>query len=145
MRIVFFIAIILVLVSANAAQATTLTLSGPALTGSVSGWVNWGLQITALDNVVLDSFIFRNQGNADNIWLTDGSGNILQTYAYGGGDPSHYVDISWSLLSGQTYRLIEENSSNGKYAYYTYPTSNTHIRVDGLANRYSLSPSISNP
>ncbi len=111
------------------------SISGPVLSNSLSNWNDSGLQITALKDVTLENFVFQNQGLADTIWLTDISGNILETYNYSGGDTSHFVDVAWDLSADQSYHIIADHPSNGKWAYpLSYPVSNAHIKVDGAWN-----------
>lgn len=114
------------------ALASTLVITGPALLFNVVNWDNSGLQITALANVTLESFVFNNQGAADTIWLTDAAGSVLQTYIYGGGEAAHLATVGWSMLAGTTYHLISDDPSNGRYtSYIGNRISNAHLRVDG--------------
>ncbi len=111
-------------------------IEGPGLSRNLINWDNSGLRITALEDVILESFFFQNQGLADTIWLMDDLGGILETYNYSGGETSHFIDVSWDLNAGQSYLLIADNPSNGKWGYASYPVSNNHIQVDGAWNMY---------
>ncbi len=112
-------------------------IEGPVLSRNLVNWNDSGLQLTAFQDVTLESFVFQNQGLADTIWLTDISGNILETYNYSGGETSHLIDVAWDLSADQSYRIIADHASNGTWAYSpSYPLGNTHIQVDGAWNMY---------
>jgi hypothetical protein len=89
------------------------------------------LQITALQDITLDSFVFRNFGQADTIWLKDSVGQILETYNVAGGDTALLVDVDWELQAGDTYRLVSHHGSAPYANYTTFPTANSHLQVDG--------------
>ena len=113
------------------AGAATITIAGPTLTNSTSGWGGSGMQFTAQQDLTLLSFTYENLGAAGNVYLTDTSGTTLQTYAAPAGDTTHSASVSWALSAGTTYRLISEN--DGRYAFYTsYPTTNAHLSVAGV-------------
>lgn len=124
-----------VLMAAGISQASTLTMVGPALPYTISGWDNAGMQFKALKDLTLTSFVLNNQGSADTVWLQNGTGSILQTYYSPSSDPMHLASgLSWSLYEGETYRLILDGSSNGKWNTFSdYPMSNDHIEVQGIA------------
>lgn len=116
---------------AGAAQADTLTLSGPDLSEHNIGWDNTGLQFTALQNVTLQSFTFANYGAADVIELTDTSNNILHTINFGAGNAGIApVTAGWQLTAGQTYRLISVDPNNSNWFYASFPYANAHLSVD---------------
>lgn len=132
---IFLLLVFLIVYSATS-TANTQSLAGPDLTIDVSGFANSGLQITAIENVTIDSFIFENLGLSDTIFLKNSNGNVLQTYDYLGGDPfnpiPHLVEVSWGLEAGQTYFLVSQKQSNSKYTFYSlFPEVNDHIQVDG--------------
>lgn len=101
---------------------------------STGGWSNSGLQITALQDVTLNSFVFRNQGEGDTIRLTHSGGTELRTLNVVGGNDDLSVDVDWQLDAGIIYRLISELAGNNRYSPVTvpgFPFENSHLRVDG--------------
>ncbi len=129
----FVLAGVLCLLAAGSSLAASVTLPGPTLLYDIGGWNDSGMQFTALADVRLVSFTFENQGAADTIWLLDDSSNILQTYSAPAGDPMHTVVVNWPLSSGQTYRLISDDPSNGRWvSYSSFPTANAHLSVQGV-------------
>ena len=114
--------------SANAA-----VLAGPALNFHNLGWNDTGLQITALQNVTLQSFVFQNYGASDTIKLTDTLGNILASYAFtgSGNEQADTITVNWSLTAGTTYDLISQDANNSKWTSASFPVSNGDLKVDG--------------
>ena len=115
--------------------AACVTLAGPALTSSISGWPTAGLRIKALKNTTLSSFVFNNQGIADTVELTDTSGTVLYSLATPASSTTYTASVSWSLTSGTSYDLVSLNMNNGMFVgYSSYPTSGTSIEVDAMVN-----------
>jgi hypothetical protein len=110
------------------------TVAGPALVTAINGWPISGLQLTALGNATLTSFVFNNQGLADTIQLQDSNGNALFSFAVPAASPAALVvDVSWPLVAGQTYRLVNLDGTNGSWVdYASWPTTGTQLRVDGV-------------
>ncbi len=111
-----------------------LVMAGPVFVNNIGGWANSGMAVRPKVNVTLQSFIFRNQGNADTIQLVNhATGTVLQTIAVPAGDTNYFVNANWDLDAGVTYRIIAVESSNGRWVDYTsYPTSNDHLDVLGV-------------
>jgi len=117
------------------ASAQNQVMSGPNLVNNISGWNDSGMRFVANQNVDLVSFRYENQGNADIIWLLNGSRQIIQTVNVPAGNPNYFVNANWTLTAGQTYYLIVDNANNGRWVSYgAFPTSNTHISVQGVWN-----------
>ena len=134
-RLVIFLSISICLFMVNIGQARgALVMPGPSLTSGPDYHLDAGLQFTALQNVVLESFVFQLHGFQDSISLTNSDGTtVYETYTVPvNSNPSHLVDVSWSLVAGQTYNLISNKAGNGMWdSYSNFPTANAHIRVDG--------------
>jgi hypothetical protein len=95
------------------------------------GWNDIGLQITALQNVILTSFVFQNQGGADTVYLTDSGGGVLHSLSTPSGQTSYTASVSWQLAANSTYHLLEQGVDNGRWVFYSvFPTANADIRVD---------------
>ena len=101
------------------------------------GWASSGLQITALQDTVLQSFTFNNQGQSDSITLMDMTTNSQVGVLYVTPSMSAYtVTPNWPLQSGHQYRLTNTNSNNGRWASYSgYPIQNGSISVDGMISQ----------
>jgi len=122
-----------VCLSITTATAYADVIHGPTLTEDMWGWFPHGLQITALADVTLDSFIYNNQGLADLVELRDTGGSTLYSYAVLGGNTAELVSAGWDLTAGTTYHLVASTDYNGRWADYTaYPTGNTELQVDGV-------------
>jgi hypothetical protein len=117
----------------NSALADTLTLAGPDLIDHNQGWPKTGLEITALQNVTLQSFVFANYGGSDTIELTDKNNNVLYSTIYAGGSNQHQlITTNWAMTAGNTYHLISLDPSNSMYTYYNSSMSaDAHIKVNG--------------
>lgn len=122
-------------------NAYALTLNGPTLTDTISGWSDSGLQITALQNVFLTSFVFQNQGGADTVYLTDSGGGLLQSLSTPSGQTSYTASVSWQLAANSTYHLLAQGGDNGRWVFYSaFPTANAEIQVDGTWGANALQP-----
>lgn len=121
------------MISVNNALATTLTLAGPDLTNHNLGWPSTGIQITALQNVTLQSFNFANYGASDTIELTDTNGLVLYSTSYaGGGDTNQLITTDWAMTAGTTYNLLSLERSNSMWQDYSnFPQANAQIQVNG--------------
>jgi len=123
----------LALLTPTPARADVQVMSGPTLTHDIGNWEDAGMQFTALVDCTLVSFRFENQGNADTAKLLDTSHNVLQSVSIPAGDTLYEPVVNWELTAGQTYRLIGEDPDNGRWeTYNTFPTSNSHIEVEGV-------------
>jgi hypothetical protein len=111
-------------------------ITGPELTNNNGGWSNNGLSFTALQDSTLTSFVYNNQGLADTVLLVDELGSILQSFSIIGGDTQQLINVSWSLLAGDTYGLLatQEFGNNGKWVSSSFPVSNADISVNGYAD-----------
>jgi hypothetical protein len=100
---------------------------------NIGGWNSSGIQFRALRNSTITSLRFENQGAADTVQLTDGSGNVLATVSTPAGNTAYDFSPNWNLTAGQTYRILSVNPSNGRWVDFTsFPRSNTQIAVDGI-------------
>lgn len=105
-------------------------LAGPSLPQNISGYANSGIEVTALQDTILWSLTFENQGFADTISLAQGT-TTLATLAVPAGTPNFTPIVSWPLASGITYRITNANGTNGKWTSYTdFPTSTDTLRVE---------------
>ncbi len=141
---VVLLAFLLVGMCCGQVFADTQVMNGPSLPFPIGNWDDAGMQLTALMDVTLDSFVFYNQGSADTIWLMDDSFSILETLSSPAGNTSYFADVSWGLDAGQTYYLLSDQPSNGMWAPVGdgyFPVSNDHIQMDGVRrgeNLYTL-------
>lgn len=135
-----FSGITLSMMTLGIVHGETLTLAGPVLNYHNTGWSNTGLQITALKNVMLNSFTFSNYGASDTIELTDTSEKVLYSLAVPKDSNASTLIISdWSLSAGNTYNLISLDPNNSMWSSYaSFPTSNAQIKVDGGYGQGSL-------
>ena len=101
-----------------AAPAAADVISGPPLTYSDLGYDQTGLAFAALSNSTLTSFTFQSQGQADTITLTDLAGNVLNSVEISAGSTTNVVNVSWDLLAGSSYRLLQNVANNGRYAVF---------------------------
>ena len=117
----------------GAAWGETQALPGPTLIHDLSWWGSTGLSITPVQDVVLERFTYRNQGQSDTIVLEDSAGSVIEEYAYAGGDPAHVVKVKWQLYEGASYHIMARNPVNGRWANYSsFPESNDHLQVNGI-------------
>lgn len=122
-----------VLSAPRPAAAQNQVLPGPGLNNNVSGWDDSGIRFSAVATVDLLSFRYENQGLADTIWLLDSTGQTIQTLAVPSGQTNFIANVNWPLTGGQTYYLIADQASNGRWTSYTnFPTANSHISVAGV-------------
>lgn len=129
-RIVLAVALALLAAPVAMQPARSEVITGPPLNQNVVNFSHTGLGFTAVANATLTSFTFQNQGLADTILLTDGSGNVLHSQATPAGMTSAIAAVSWSLVAGQTYFLMSSTLNNGRYAVFnqTLP-GNAHITI----------------
>ena len=126
-----------VLLFVGRADAAIEIIVGPTtLPTYATNWHNSGLQIIALQDVTLDSFVFRSRGLADTISLRDSGGGILETYSVAGGDNDLLVDVDWQLSAYTTYRLIGHDADGDNLRILatgvpSFPVANSHLQVDG--------------
>ena len=116
----------------QAVPTKTNTIPGPALTADVSGYNAAGIAFTALQDSILTSFVFQNQGRAGTIALfASDSFTILYSVRTPAANSSYTVNgIKWTLTAGQSYYLVDLSyPSNGKYGAATFPVSDANIRV----------------
>lgn len=122
------IASLLLMTSAGAA-----VVSGPVLNIHNSGWPDTGIQIKALQNVTLQSFVFQNYGANDTIKLTNTFDSVLMSYAFTGSgfEQSDTVVVNWALTAGTIYNLVSQDADNSKWTYASFPVSNGDLEVEG--------------
>lgn len=129
-RIVLVAALALLAAPVAMQPARSDVIAGPPLNQNVVGASHNGLGFTAVANAALTSFTFQNQGLADTILLTDGSGNVLHSQATPAGMTSAIATVSWSLVAGQTYFLMNSTFNNGRFASFNQPLpGNAHITI----------------
>jgi cysteine-rich repeat protein len=112
---------------------TTCTqLAGPSLPRPLAGWPNSGLEFDALANATLFSFVFHNQGAADQITLSALSGGIVGSVSIpAGSDPNLVVNVNWPLAAGTSYILTSANGNNGFWEFFGgFPVTLGAIQVD---------------
>jgi hypothetical protein len=127
-------------------DAGTVTLVGPlpqpnpqSYWGLLAGWPMSGLQITALQEVTLESFIIWNGGYSAAIELLGTNGDVLESVVSTASTPSSWpeapslVTVGWQLHAGTTYDLVSVSGAGvwtGLDPGY-FPISDTQIRVNG--------------
>jgi len=119
MRALPLIALVLTIAGFDSAQAAVIP--GPALDQADSGHAVSGLDFNALQNSILTSFTFQNQGKADTVVLTDSVGNILHSISTPALTPSYTANINWSLTGGNKYFLLQTTDSNSMFANFNSP------------------------
>jgi hypothetical protein len=132
--------VLLAALGASTSQAQEV-LAGPALPHQNAGWTYTGLQITALQDVTLDSFVFQTDGNNDTIELTLTDGTVLDSVPFtgdGGIKESSTITAGWDLTAGTTYNLVSANDDNSYWNDYSFPVSNDDLTVDGGYGNGSL-------
>ncbi len=122
------------------------TVAGPALTMTISGWPSSGLQLKALVNTTLTSFVFNNQGMADTVELTDATGaTVLFSLSTPASTPAYTASVSWPLAAGVSYNLINiggPSGNNGMWASYgSFPTSDSSLQVTATWGNNTLQTS----
>ena len=112
---------------------TPSEVSGPALTGTVGSWPDSGLSLTATANTTLRSFRFLNNGTHARILLIrESDEQVLYGVTTPDGESDYVVVVDWNLLAGETYHLVSEESSNGKYANFSsFPVVDGDLIVNG--------------
>jgi hypothetical protein len=118
-----------------ALPAHALVITGPTLDTVSNGHPNWGIQITAVQNVTLDSFVYHNLGEANTVLLTDvGKTTTFFSIAVAAGNPDQLLTPGWALTAGTSYWLLGEGSlqSNGLFANFVglFPVANAELSVD---------------
>ena len=108
------------------------TITGPSLTNNLGGWGNSGIKITAINDCVLTSFVFNNQGKDDTIKLLLASDNSeLQSISVSPSSNAETIQANWQLTAGTSYKIICVASSSGKWiGYSNFPQTSTNLRVD---------------
>ena len=127
----------LALLSGGVGQARADIITGPDLNQNISGYMDTGLEFTALTNTTLQGFVYQNQGRADAIVLESANHTVLQTLEVPAGNPSFTAsNLNWPLTAGEDYFLlaIATNPSNGRFAgdgFTTlFPVSDSDLRVN---------------
>ncbi len=118
-RHVFLALLAVVLPTAAPAQEV---ITGPAvLPSQEANWQYSGIEFLAVQNSVLQSFTFNNQGKANTVLLTDSAGHVLDSVAVPAATPIDTVLVNWNLSEGQTYLLFRTTSSNSLFADWNQP------------------------
>ena len=122
----------LLLVPLLALQLAGETITGPTLTNNLGGWGNSGIKITAINDCVLSSFVFNNQGRDDTIKLLLASDNSeLQSISVTPTSSAETIQANWQLTAGTSYKIICVASSSGRWTgYSSFPQTSTNLRVD---------------
>jgi cysteine-rich repeat protein len=115
-------------------------LAGPALPRPIVGWPSSGLQFTALANATLYSFVFHNQGAADQISLFNVSGAFVGSVSIPAGSAGNLVvDVNWPLEAGASYNLISSDPNNGFWEFFGgFPVTLGALQVNGTDGAGSL-------
>jgi hypothetical protein len=118
--------------------AAAEVIEGPAtFTGTETGHSNHGIVFDSLDFIRILGFEFYNQGKADEIRLIQG-GNVLYTLSVPTATPIFTATVDWFLPPGVNYWLVGTTSSNGRFAFFSFPATNNHISVTSAV--YSSQP-----
>lgn len=105
------------------------TIEGPvAFTGNESGHSNHGIVFDSLDYVRILGFDFHNQGKADTVQLIY-EGEILYSLNTPVANPVYTAVVDWLLAPGANYYLVGTTTANGRFAFYSFPATNSHISV----------------
>jgi hypothetical protein len=132
------VAAFLSLFAAAPAQGA-LVIEGPELNKNIiRGWDNSGLQMTAKQNITLDSVVYHNQGGADVVELRDSEESVLEDWVIPEANPEYTIYCNCTLLADETYYLVVTDDNNGKYADYqvsNYPEENWHISIDASVGK----------
>ena len=121
-----------VLLASASLSAQAELLSGPVLDAHNTGWPNTGLQITALKDTTLNSFVFQNYGANDIIELIGSDGFVQNLFVFNGSgsETSSTITVNWDLAANTTYELISTDPNNSKWASAA-PMQDDDLRVDG--------------
>ena len=136
-----YLAIVLLVIGTCYVQASE-TITGPAFppTYFTNNWFDSGLQLTALQDVTLDSFVYVHKGTQVNtLSLIDvtAPGTVGTYFVPLGSALSLLVDVDWALQAGHTYHLLAADDDGGFAAISPgvpgplFPEANAHITVDG--------------
>ena len=126
----------LLLVPLLALQLAGETITGPTLANNLGGWANSGIKITAINDCVLTSFVFNNQGKDDTIKLLLASDNSeLQSISVSPSSNAETIHANWQLTAGTSYKIICVAGSSGKWkGYSNFPQTSTNLRVDSTVS-----------
>ena len=123
-------------VAAFALTASAGVIGGPALTVNGSGNTNHGIAFTALDNSILNSFVYNYQGNLGLVTLTPAflPGTVLFSINVPatGVSPSTFTPtVNWALAAGTNYWLLGNVAGNSRLTsgLQTYPVADADISV----------------
>ena len=107
------------------------TITGPTLTNNLGGWGNSGIKITAINDCVLTSFVFNNQGKDDTIKLLRASDNSeLQSISVSPTSNAETIQANWQLTAGTSYKIICVATSSGKWkGFSNFPQTSTNLKV----------------
>lgn len=119
----------MLLVAAVPARADTQVMSAPALEYRSTGWPGTGLRVSALQDIVLTSVVFRGFGASGTITMANAAGMVLGSVVHEGG--SVRVGVQWRLIASSTYHLVSTDPDNSQCADAALPVASPHIRVDG--------------
>jgi hypothetical protein len=131
---------VLVLILGWANEAIADIITGPTLNQNATDMYT-GLMFTATVNSYMLSFIYQNQGAADQVELGLVSTNpangalyvssVVGTISVPSNTPSFIAsNLNWQMGAGSTYVLVGEMSNNAKFAFYSsYPTSDGQISI----------------
>jgi hypothetical protein len=118
-------------------QGRADVIVGPNLDQNITGYMDTGLQFTALTNTTLQGFVYQNQGGADQIVLESSSYTVLYSLAVPAGNPSFTAsNLNWSLSAAEDYFLLAmaTGPSNGRFAgdgtTNVFPVSDSDLRVN---------------
>jgi hypothetical protein len=125
------------------AVSEAAVIAGPTLTTDDRGYSVTGLSFQALDNSVLASVVFVNQGQADTVDLVSQTGIVLEAVNVPASDTAATVTFDRALTAGQTYFLLQTTDNNGVFAgpVPTQSDSDISITEQGIF-QYSISDAI---
>ena len=122
--------------AAFALTASASVIVGPTLTVNGSGNSNHGIAFTALDNSILNNFVYNYQGLAGLVTLTPAGspGTVLFSIAVPatGINPSTFnPTVNWALTAGSSYWLLGTVMNNSRLSAtaQTFPVSDADISV----------------
>jgi len=119
------------------------TVNGMSLPGTVTGWEESGISITADVDTILRRFTFNNLGLADTVQLLRESDSaIVGSVATPAGETTYEAVVNWQMYAGVTYHLISAGGANGRYAdFSSWPVSNSMVTLNGTWGAGALQPS----